>query len=107
MILGSVIFVIISSILAFLAIVLALVSALLFARAKLTAVGNVKITINGETCFQPYQKIKYSFLPPAAVVELALNAVARLLKGEVQSLPPKPTTLPAKNSKTTGGLVAR
>ena len=48
MILGSVIFVIISSILAFLVIVLVLVSALLFARAKLTAVGQVKININGE-----------------------------------------------------------
>jgi Na+-transporting NADH:ubiquinone oxidoreductase subunit F len=48
MILGSVIFVIISSIVAFLVIVLALVSALLFARAKLTATGNVKININDE-----------------------------------------------------------
>ena len=48
MILGSVIFVVISSILVFLAIVLALVAALLFARAKLTAVGNVKISINNE-----------------------------------------------------------
>jgi len=48
MILGSVIFVIISSIVAFLVIVLVLVSALLYARAKLTAVGQVKITINGE-----------------------------------------------------------
>ncbi|HBL73980.1 MAG: NADH:ubiquinone reductase (Na(+)-transporting) subunit F [Bacteroidetes bacterium GWF2_42_66] len=48
MILGSIIFVIISSILAFLIIVLALVSTLLFARAKLTAVGDVKININGE-----------------------------------------------------------
>jgi Na+-transporting NADH:ubiquinone oxidoreductase subunit F len=48
MILGSVIFVIISSIVAFLVIVLVLVSALLYARAKLTAVGQVKITINNE-----------------------------------------------------------
>jgi Na+-transporting NADH:ubiquinone oxidoreductase subunit F len=48
MILGSVIFVIISSIVAFLVIVLVLVSALLFARAKLTAVGTVKISINDE-----------------------------------------------------------
>ncbi len=48
MILGSVIFVIISSIVAFLVIVLILVSTLLYARAKLTAVGQVKITINGE-----------------------------------------------------------
>jgi len=48
MILGSVIFVIISSIVAFLVIVLVLVSALLYARAKLTAVGQVKITINDE-----------------------------------------------------------
>lgn len=48
MILGSVIFVIVASILAFLIIVLVLVSALLFARAKLTATGKVKITINDE-----------------------------------------------------------
>ncbi|HAQ19521.1 MAG TPA: NADH:ubiquinone reductase (Na(+)-transporting) subunit F [Prolixibacteraceae bacterium] len=48
MILGSVIFVIISSIVAFLVIVLLLVSTLLYARAKLTAVGRVKITINDE-----------------------------------------------------------
>jgi Na+-transporting NADH:ubiquinone oxidoreductase subunit F len=48
MILGSVIFVVISSIVAFLVIVLVLVSALLYARAKLTAVGQVKININGE-----------------------------------------------------------
>jgi Na+-transporting NADH:ubiquinone oxidoreductase subunit F len=48
MILGSVIFVIISSIVAFLVIVLVLVSALLYARAKLTAVGQVKININEE-----------------------------------------------------------
>ncbi|HLN75273.1 MAG: NADH:ubiquinone reductase (Na(+)-transporting) subunit F [Methylococcaceae bacterium] len=48
MILDSVIFVVISSILVFLAIVLTLVAALLFARAKLTAVGNVKININSE-----------------------------------------------------------
>lgn len=48
MIIGSVIFVVISSILVFLAIVLALVAALLFARAKLTAVGKVKININEE-----------------------------------------------------------
>ncbi len=44
----SVIFVIITSIVAFLVIVLALVSALLYARAKLTATGEVKITINEE-----------------------------------------------------------
>ncbi len=48
MILGSVIFVVVSSIIAFLVIVLVLVSALLFARAKLTAVGQVKININNE-----------------------------------------------------------
>jgi len=48
MILGSVIFVILSSIVAFLVIVLALVSALLYARAKLTATGDVKININDE-----------------------------------------------------------
>ena len=48
MILGSVIFVVISSIVAFLVIVLILVSALLYARAKLTAVGQVKININDE-----------------------------------------------------------
>lgn len=48
MILDSVIFVVISSVLVFLAIVLTLVAALLFARAKLTAVGNVKIDINSE-----------------------------------------------------------
>ena len=46
MIIGSVIFVVISSIVAFLVIVLILVSALLYARAKLTAVGTVKISIN-------------------------------------------------------------
>lgn len=40
--------VIISSIVAFLVIVLLLVSALLYARARLTAVGEVKININGE-----------------------------------------------------------
>ncbi len=48
MILGSVIFVIISSIIAFMVIVLVLVWTLLYARAKLTAVGQVKISINGE-----------------------------------------------------------
>jgi len=48
MVLGSVIFVVITSILVFLVIVLTLVAALLFARAKLTAVGNVKININSE-----------------------------------------------------------
>lgn len=48
MILGSVIYVILSSIVAFLVIVLILVSTLLYARAKLTAVGQVKITINDE-----------------------------------------------------------
>ncbi|MDP3644351.1 MAG: NADH:ubiquinone reductase (Na(+)-transporting) subunit F [Bacteroidota bacterium] len=48
MILGSVIFVVISSIVAFLVIVLVLVSALLYARAKLTAVGQVQISINDE-----------------------------------------------------------
>jgi Na+-transporting NADH:ubiquinone oxidoreductase subunit F len=44
----SVLLVIITSIIAFMLIVLVLVSALLFARAKLTAVGEVKITINEE-----------------------------------------------------------
>ena len=44
----SVLLVIITSIIAFMVIVLALVAALLYARAKLTAVGEVKITINGE-----------------------------------------------------------
>jgi Na+-transporting NADH:ubiquinone oxidoreductase subunit F len=48
MILGSTIFVILSGIVAFLVIVLILVSALLHARAKLTAVAQVKITINDE-----------------------------------------------------------
>jgi len=49
MILGaSVIFVILSSIAAFMVIVLFLVAALLFARAKLTATGEVKVTINEE-----------------------------------------------------------
>ena len=48
MILGSVIFVIVSSILVFLVVVLTLVTALLIARAKLTAVGEVKININEE-----------------------------------------------------------
>lgn len=48
MILDSVIFVVISSILVFLAIVLTLVAALLYARAKLTAVGKVNININSE-----------------------------------------------------------
>jgi Na+-transporting NADH:ubiquinone oxidoreductase subunit F len=42
----SVLLVIVTSIIAFMVIVLALVSALLYARAKLTAVGEVKITIN-------------------------------------------------------------
>ena len=42
----SVIFVILTSIVAFLVIVLVLVSALLYTRAKLTATGDVKITIN-------------------------------------------------------------
>jgi Na+-transporting NADH:ubiquinone oxidoreductase subunit F len=44
----SVLLVIVTSIIAFMVIVLALVSALLYARAKLTAVGEVKITINEE-----------------------------------------------------------
>jgi Na+-transporting NADH:ubiquinone oxidoreductase subunit F len=44
----SVLLVIITSIIAFMVIVLALVAALLYARAKLTAVGEVKITINDE-----------------------------------------------------------
>ena len=44
----SIFFVIISSIVAFLIIVLVLVIALLYARAKLTAVGEVKVTINDE-----------------------------------------------------------
>mgnify|MGYP003587714465 CR=1 FL=1 len=48
MILGSIVFVIITSIIAFLLIVLVLVATLLFARAKLTAVGLVKISINSE-----------------------------------------------------------
>jgi Na+-transporting NADH:ubiquinone oxidoreductase subunit F len=49
MILGvSTVLVIISGIVAFLAIVLFLVAALLYARAKLTAVGEVKITINDD-----------------------------------------------------------
>lgn len=48
MIIGSVTFVVMASILVFLAIVLTLVAALLFARAKLTAVGKVNITINEE-----------------------------------------------------------
>jgi len=48
MIFGSIIFVIISSIIAFLVIVLVLVATLLFARAKLTAVGQVTININKE-----------------------------------------------------------
>jgi Na+-transporting NADH:ubiquinone oxidoreductase subunit F len=46
MIVGSTIFVIASSIVAFLVIVLVLVATLLFARAKLTATGQVKIKIN-------------------------------------------------------------
>jgi Na+-transporting NADH:ubiquinone oxidoreductase subunit F len=45
---GSVVFVIITSIIAFLVIVLVLVATLLYARAKLTAVGLVRIHINGE-----------------------------------------------------------
>jgi len=44
----SVLLVILTSIVAFMVIVLILVSALLYARAKLTAVGEVKITINDE-----------------------------------------------------------
>ena len=48
MIIGSTIFVIASSIVAFMVITLVLVAALLFARAKLTAVGQVKININEE-----------------------------------------------------------
>ncbi len=44
----SLFFVILSSIVAFMVIVLVLVSALLFARSKLTATGDVKITINNE-----------------------------------------------------------
>ena len=48
MILTSIIFVVISSIVAFLVIVLVLVATLLFARAKLTAVGQVTININKE-----------------------------------------------------------
>jgi Na+-transporting NADH:ubiquinone oxidoreductase subunit F len=44
----SVLWVIVTSIIAFMVIVLALVSALLYARAKLTAVGEVTITINEE-----------------------------------------------------------
>jgi Na+-transporting NADH:ubiquinone oxidoreductase subunit F len=44
----SVLLVIVTSIIAFMVIVLALVAALLYARAKLTAVGEVKITINDE-----------------------------------------------------------
>ena len=48
MILVSTVFVIASSIVAFLVIILALVATLLFARAKLTATGQVKININEE-----------------------------------------------------------
>ena len=44
----SVLLVILTSIVAFMGIVLILVSALLYARAKLTAIGEVKITINHE-----------------------------------------------------------
>ncbi len=51
MILGSTIFVILTSIVAFLIIVLVLVSALLYAKAKLTAAGEVKLTINEEKEF--------------------------------------------------------
>ena len=48
MIIGSTIFVIASSLVAFLVIILILVATLLFARAKLTATGKVKININEE-----------------------------------------------------------
>jgi Na+-transporting NADH:ubiquinone oxidoreductase subunit F len=48
MVLGSTIFVILSSVVVFLVIVLVLVAALLYARAKLTATGEVKVTINEE-----------------------------------------------------------
>jgi Na+-transporting NADH:ubiquinone oxidoreductase subunit F len=48
MVLGSLFFVIISSIIAFMVIVLVLVWTLVYARAKLTAVGEVRISINGE-----------------------------------------------------------
>jgi Na+-transporting NADH:ubiquinone oxidoreductase subunit F len=48
MIISSTIFVVTASIIAFLAIVLALVATLLFARAKLTAVGTVTVNINDE-----------------------------------------------------------
>jgi len=48
MILGSTIFVMLTSVVAFLVIVLVLVITLLYAKAKLTAAGEVKITINNE-----------------------------------------------------------
>ena len=48
MIIGSTIFVILSSIVAFFVIVIILVATLLFARAKLTATGQVNININDE-----------------------------------------------------------
>ncbi len=48
MILGSTMFVMLTSVAAFLIIVLLLVATLLFAKAKLTAAGEVKITINDE-----------------------------------------------------------
>ncbi len=48
MVLGSTIFIILSSVVVFLVIVLILVAALLYARAKLTATGEVKVTINEE-----------------------------------------------------------
>lgn len=48
MILGSVIFVIMSGVVAFLVIVLVLISAMLYARSKQTAVDQVKLSINDE-----------------------------------------------------------
>jgi len=48
MILGSTIFVILTSVVAFLTIVLVLVATLLYAKAKLTAAGEVKVVINDE-----------------------------------------------------------
>lgn len=116
MILDSVIFVVISSVLVFLAIVLTLVAALLFARAKLTAVGNVKININSEreVSVNPGGTLLSTlsengiFLPSACGGGgTCAQCRCQVIEGGGPSWPLKLVILPVRSSKTTGAWAAR
>jgi Na+-transporting NADH:ubiquinone oxidoreductase subunit F len=102
---GSVVFVIITSIVAFMVIVLILVSTLLYARAKLTAVGLVKININGEkdVTVNPGGSLLSTLSESGIFLPSACGGGGRWLKGVDLFWQPRQDISHAANSRITGG----